>query len=348
MLPSGDASRVSPDPAGPACGPIVVAGAGAWGTALAVLLAGNGTEVRLWSHRAAQVLELASERENLRYLPGVCLPESVRPELDLPAAMRGAGLLIIATPVAGVREVCRQLSGRLPAGFPVAWAAKGIDPDSGQLLHQVVAEWLPDQAGAVISGPTFATELARGEPSALVVAAYTGAVAEAVAVRIRRASLRTYTSTDVIGVEVGGAVKNVLAIAAGVADGLGLGANARAALITRGLAEIRRLGVALGAEPATFMGLAGLGDLVLTCTDNQSRNRRYGLALARGASPVEAARELGQVAEGARTAPLVVALAARLGVELPICTEVAGLIAAERTPAAALARLLAREPREES
>jgi len=330
---------------------VAVLGAGAWGTGLAVALSGGGP-VRLWSHRAAQAAELAATRVNQRYLPGVTLPPAVMPTADLSAAIEGVGLVVFAVPVAGVAAVCRSLASLpapgLPPGLPLVLTAKGFEQPTGRLLHEVVAETLPGQPVAVVSGPTFAAELARAQPSALVVAARDHALAEAVAQRLRQPWLRAYSSTDLIGVEVAGAVKNVLAIAAGVADGLGFGANTRAALLTRGLAELTRLGVALGGETATFMGLAGLGDLALTCTDDQSRNRRFGLALARGLDAATAAREVWQVVEGARSAPLVLALAARVGVDLPICREVAAVVTGERSPREALQRLMAREHGAES
>lgn len=325
---------------------VAVLGAGAWGTGLAVALSAGGP-VRLWSHRGAQVAELNATRINERYLPGVGLPAAVTVTADLAAAVEGARLVFLAVPVAGLAGVCRALAGlppgSLPRDLPLVLTAKGLEQPTGRLQHEVVAEALPGQPVAALSGPTFAAELARAQPSALVIAARDGRLAEAVAQRVRLPWLRAYRSTDLAGVEAAGALKNVLAIAAGVADGLGFGANTRAALLTRGLAELTRLGVALGGEPATFMGLAGLGDLALTCTDDQSRNRRFGLALARGLDAAAAAREVGQVVEGARSAPLALALAARAGVELPICREVAAVIAGERSPREALQRLMARE-----
>jgi glycerol-3-phosphate dehydrogenase (NAD(P)+) len=326
---------------------VAVLGAGAWGTALAVALAAGGP-VRLWSHRPAQAAELAARRVNGRHLPGVLLPPAVVVTAELEAAVGGCRLVVLAVPVAGVAECCRALAGLGPSALardvPLALAAKGFERPSGRLLHEVVADCLPGQPIVAISGPTFAAEFARAQPTALVVAAPVRALAEAVAGRLRQPWLRAYSATDLVGVEVAGAIKNVLAIAAGVSDGLGLGANARAALLTRGLAELSRLGVALGGEAATFTGLAGLGDLVLTCTDNQSRNRRFGLALARGLPAAAAAEEVGQVVEGAGSAPLALALAARVGVDLPICREVAAVIAGERSPREALQRLMAREP----
>jgi len=343
------AAPAAADPAAPVTAGVAVAilGAGAWGTALAVALSAGGP-VRLWSHRVVQATELADRRVNERYLPDVALPPAVSVSADLATAVGGAGLVVMAVPVSGVAGLCQTLAGLgsavFPRTVPLALAAKGFERPSGRLLHEVVAAALPGQSVVAISGPTFAAELARHQPTALVVAAATHALAEAVALRLRQPWLRAYSTTDLIGVEVAGAVKNVLAIAAGVADGLGLGANARAALLTRGLAELSRLGVALGGEAATFTGLAGLGDLALTCTDNQSRNRRFGLALARGLDAAAAAREVGQVVEGAGSAPLALMLAARVGVELPICREVAAVVAGERSPQAALQRLLAREP----
>lgn len=341
--PGADLAPVATPVGEPKRSPLAVLGAGAWGTALAVVLASDGTPVRLWSHRAEQAAALDASRQNAAHLPGVELPISVRVTPDLIAAITSAAAVLVATPVVAVRPLCQQLAQSLDSRVPVIWAAKGMELGSGYWLHEILAEVLPAQPCAVLSGPTFAAELARGQPSAAVVAARDAELARALAELIRRPTLRCYSSTDVIGVEVGGAVKNVLAIAAGVAEGLGLGANARAALVTRGLAEMRRLGVALGAEPATFMGLAGVGDLMLTCTDNQSRNRRFGLALAAGQSTSEATAQVAQVVEGARTAGVLMRLARELGVELPICAEVAAIIVGETAPKEALRHLLARE-----
>jgi glycerol-3-phosphate dehydrogenase (NAD(P)+) len=345
MTDAAAAARPTAPPSGNGAA-VAVLGAGAWGTALAVALAAGGP-VRLWAQRDDQAAELARTRSNPRYLPGVLLPAGVDVTAHLPEAIASAGIILLAAPAAAVAGLCERLVEGLAPAAVLTLAAKGFEQSSGRLLHEVVEQHLPDQPLCAISGPTFAGELARGCPSALVVAARDREVAETVAKRMRQPWLRAYSSTDLIGVEVAGAVKNVLAIAAGVGDGLGLGANARAALITRGLAEITRLGAALGGQAATFMGLAGLGDVVLTCTDDQSRNRRFGLALARGLSPEDAVREVGQVVEGARTAPLALALAERAGVDLPICREVAALVAGQSTPAEALHHLLAREPRSE-
>ncbi|HEY5720448.1 MAG TPA: NAD(P)H-dependent glycerol-3-phosphate dehydrogenase, partial [Gammaproteobacteria bacterium] len=279
--------------------PIAVLGAGSWGTALAIRLAHNGNPTRLWGHDPDEVAPLARDRVNARYLPGAPFPAGLDATADLAAALAGVRDVLVAVPSHAFAETLGRLAGHAPAGMRVAWATKGLEPETGRLLSEVAAERLPAaQALAVVSGPTFAREVAAGLPTAVTVAANRRAFADALTRRLHAETFRAYTSRDLVGVQLGGAVKNVLAIAAGIADGLGFGANARAALITRGLAEMLRLGRALGARRDTFMGLAGLGDLVLTCTDDQSRNRRFGLALGRGTPPARALAEIGQVVEG--------------------------------------------------
>ncbi|MGD8310172.1 MAG: NAD(P)H-dependent glycerol-3-phosphate dehydrogenase, partial [Chromatiales bacterium] len=295
---------------------VAVLGAGSWGTALAILLARNGVEVRLWGHGTAHVSELRRARENRAFLAGQAFPGGLTPTDDLQQALAGAAEVLVVVPSHAFREVLGRIRPLLSTDAPLSWATKGLEPGSGKLLHQVAADELGERSMAVLSGPTFAREVAQGLPTAITVAATDWTHAERLAGYLHARYFRAYTSDDLIGVQIGGAAKNVLAIAAGAADGLGFGANTRAALITRGLAELMRLGLALGGRMETFMGLAGLGDLALTCTDDQSRNRRMGLALARGLSIDDARREIGQEVEGVRTAAEVHAVARRLGVEM--------------------------------
>lgn len=329
--------------------PIAVLGGGSWGTALAVLLAGNGQQTLLWARDAAQAAEMASSRCNTRYLPGISLPPQLQVHSDLGRVVRAAGDVLVVVPTQGFRALLRQIVPLLTARVRVAWACKGLEPDSGKLLHEVAGEILGAQRHiAVISGPTFAREVAVGLPTAVTVASATPSFATALAARLGNSRFRAYTSEDVIGVELGGAVKNVMAIAAGIADGLGFGANTRAALVTRGLAEMMRMGVVLEGQRETFMGLAGLGDLVLTCTDDQSRNRRVGLALARGQTLAEACASVRQVAEGVNAAREVQALARKHGVEMPITEQVCRVLYDGLDPSAAVQALLQREQKAES
>jgi glycerol-3-phosphate dehydrogenase (NAD(P)+) len=334
-------------------GKITVLGAGAWGTAVAIALAARH-DVLLWGRNALAMQQIEADRENRGYLPGFALPPTLQVSADFDAAVAhvvkpsGApSLLIAACPVAGLRPLLEQLKP-----FPVpnlVWLCKGFENGTGLLPHQVVREVLGEQvAGAALSGPSFAQEVARGLPCALTVASDSAALRERVVALVHGGNLRVYSSDDVVGVEVGGAVKNVLAIATGVADGLGLGLNARAALITRGLAEITRLGAALGGNLGTFMGLTGMGDLILTCTGDLSRNRRVGLELARGKRLDAIVTELGHVAEGVPCARAVRDLAARLGVDMPITNAVAGVLFDGDDPQAMVAQLLARDPRGEA
>ncbi|MFO1273842.1 MAG: NAD(P)H-dependent glycerol-3-phosphate dehydrogenase [Rubrivivax sp.] len=325
---------------------IAVLGAGAWGTALAAAAAARH-EVLLWARDAAQAREIAASRTNTRYLPGVALPAALAVGADREAALAHAaeGLVVVATPMAGLREQLRAL----PPGRGVLWLCKGFEAVSGALGHEIARAERPGAPCGVLSGPSFAIEVARGQPTALVAASETPALAAAAVEAFHGGALRVYTSTDIVGVEVGGAVKNVLAIAAGILDGLpASGLNARAALITRGLAEMTRLGVALGAAPETFMGLSGLGDLVLTATGDLSRNRRVGLLLAAGKPLATILAELGHVAEGVPTAAMVLARARRLGVEMPITEAVAAVLKGRLTPAEALVQLMRREARPEA
>jgi len=326
---------------------ITLLGAGAWGTALAIAFAGKN-EVTLWSREDDVAVDLRNTRENHRFLPGHKLPESVRVETDFSVAIAGADLLVIATPIAGLRPTLERLKA-LNSALPVLWVCKGFEADTGKLPHQVVAEVLGANAvcGA-LSGPSFAEEVAAGQPTAVTLAANDHQFAVDTARQLHSRRLRVYANDDLVGVEVGGAVKNVLAIATGVCDGLGLGLNSRAALMTRGLAEIARLGVALGAHRDTFMGLAGMGDLILTCTGDLSRNRRVGLALAQNKSLPQILEELGHVAEGVYTAREVVRLAGELEVDMPISKVIAAVLDGRVSASEALELLMARDPKEEA
>ncbi|SDX15456.1 NAD(P)H-dependent glycerol-3-phosphate dehydrogenase [Thiocapsa roseopersicina] len=326
---------------------IAVLGAGSWGTALAILLCRNGHRVRLWGHEIEQIDALRRDGENRLFLPGVPLPDSLSATASLDEALAGASDCLIVVPSHAFRRVAEQIARQLPAAIGVAWATKGLDPASGELLHAVAQESLGTRALAVVSGPSFAQEVAHGLPTAVTVASADAAFAERIAWLLHGERFRAYTSSDMIGVEVCGAAKNVLAIATGIADGLGFGANTRAALITRGLAELIRVGTALGGRKETFMGLAGIGDLVLTCTDNQSRNRRMGLALAAGASLADAQAKIGQEVEGVVTALAMYRLASRLGIEMPISEQVYRVLYEGVSPEGATRALLEREPKAE-
>lgn len=348
---------------------LAVLGAGAWGTALAAHAARRGA-VALWARDTSQVDAMAATRRNRRYLPEVALPDGVAPVADLDALVDAAlhhdALLVVATPMAGLEPVLGRIGerhaaalgrGEAPAPARVAWLCKGLQADSGRLGHEIAERALPGARHAVLSGPTFAVELARGQPTAMVCASRDAALAADTVALLHHGPLRVYTSDDPVGVEVGGAVKNVMAIATGIADGLpspagaaepGLGLNARAALVTRGLAEMTRLGVRMGARAETFMGLSGLGDLVLTATGSLSRNRRVGQELAAGRPLARILEDLGHVAEGVRCAPVVLARAQALGVPMPITEAVVDVLDGRCTPAAAVERLLAREARPET
>lgn len=323
-----------------------VLGAGAWGTALAMNLCA-AREVRLWARDAQHVQALQRDRENRRYLPGCHFPDALRIESDFALALDGAELLIVATPVAGLRDLLRQIAAARAAA-PVLWLCKGFERPGALLPHEIVAEEMrAGVRGAVLTGPSFAQEIAAGLPAALTLAAADGAWAASLAQALHGPVLRIYSHDDVTGAEVGGAVKNVIAIAAGVGDGLGLGLNARAALITRGLAEMTRLGVALGARAETFMGLAGIGDLMLTCTGDLSRNRRIGLALARGEAAHSTQHSLGHVAEGIYTATEVQRRARAIGVEMPITDAVCAVLEQPGSAAAVVRNLLTRDSKPE-
>jgi len=302
---------------------VAVLGSGSWGTALAVHLARSGHRAILWGIETDELTSMARDRVNRRYLPGVALPDNVEIEHDFERAVTRAELLLVVVPSHAFREVLQRISPLLRRGQRVAWATKGFELSTGKLPHEVAVEVLgPDVPTAVLSGPTFAKEVGAGLPTAMTVASRDAEYAMSLARSLSGHNFRAYASSDMVGVEVGGATKNVLAIGAGISDGLGFGANTRIALITRGLAEMMRLGEALGADKETFMGLAGLGDLVLTCTDDQSRNRRCGLLLAAGKTPEQAQSEIGQVVEGVLAARAVHDVARRVGVEMPISEQI--------------------------
>ena len=327
---------------------MTVYGAGSWGTALALQLARNGIDVLLWAHNPEKIAKYEQARENTCYLPGINFPDTLHCTDSLEAAMQHADDQLIVVPSHGFRDLLKQIKPYLHQNHSIVWATKGLEVGSGKLLHEVLIEELGDDIPyGLVSGPTFATEVAKGLPSAMTAAASTEELATRTAAAFQGGNYRVYSSNDVIGVELGGAIKNVLAIAAGISDGLGFGANARAAIITRGLAEILRLANSMGAESATIMGLAGVGDLVLTCTDDQSRNRRLGLALGRGADLDEAIAEIGQAVEGAKSSHSISALAKRAGVEMPICETVQKILYAGLSPEQAVKELLGRELKSE-
>jgi glycerol-3-phosphate dehydrogenase (NAD(P)+) len=324
--------------------PVVVLGAGAWGTALAVAAA-RRHEVLLWARDASQAALIQAERCNRRYLPQVGLPDALQVTSDLDHAMTCASqsLVIVGSPMSGLRE---RLAG-LPKGAQVLWLCKGFEAGTGALGHEIARDIRPDLRCGVLSGPSFAQEVANGQPTALVAASADAPLCAHAVQVFHGDSLRVYTSPDPVGVEVGGAVKNVMAIATGIADGLQLGLNARAALITRGLAEMTRLGLARGARADTFMGLSGLGDLVLTATGDLSRNRKVGMLLAAGLSLPDVLSQLGHVAEGVYTAPTLQERARRCGVEMPITDAVVAVLQGKLAPAQALRLLMSRESRSE-
>jgi glycerol-3-phosphate dehydrogenase (NAD(P)+) len=306
-------------------GHVAILGAGAWGTALARVLAEHGEPVALWTWQADHAAELLKARENAAFLPGFSLPEQVAPTSDLGQALRGADLVVLVVPTTALRETLRQAAPHLGADASLVTASKGIEPESLMLLSEVISDVLGQGAGgrsAFLSGPSFAQEVARGLPTNVVVAATHHELSVTVQQRLATERLRIYSSDDPIGVQVGGALKNVIAIAAGACDGLGFGHNTRAALITRGLGEMARLAIAKGGNVLTLAGLAGLGDLVLTCTAELSRNRTVGFEMGQGKPLDRVLFELGHVAEGVTTAKSAYYLAERLGVELPICNEV--------------------------
>jgi glycerol-3-phosphate dehydrogenase (NAD(P)+) len=329
--------------------PVLILGAGSWGTALAIQFARAGRKALLWGRDPTHLNALERERVNGRYLPDAPFPALLGVAINLENALAICQDILAAVPSHALRGVLTEIAPKIRPDARLAWATKGFELHTGKLPHQVAAEVLHSQLPmAVLSGPTFAREVGAGLPTAMTAAATDEAFARALAESLSGHNFRVYTSDDLIGVEVGGAVKNVLAIGAGLSDGLGFGANTRIALITRGLAEMTRLGMALGAQRDTFMGLAGLGDLVLTCTDNLSRNRRFGLAVAGGKTSQQAQTEIGQVVEGVQAAQAVREVAARLGVEMPICEQVYGVLYRNIEPAQAVKQLMSRELKPES
>ncbi|WP_194756122.1 NAD(P)H-dependent glycerol-3-phosphate dehydrogenase [Aliidiomarina indica] len=323
---------------------VTVLGAGSYGTALALCIARKGQRTILWARDQEQVEQMQQTRENSRYLPDCPFPDLLEVEGSLEKAVQASDIILVVVPSYGFAEVLEQLAPHLRASAGVAWATKGLEPETGRLLSEVATEVLGEQrALAVLSGPTFAGEMAKGMPTAIAVAANKPEFVSVLSKALHcDRSFRVYLNDDFVGMQLGGAVKNVIAIGAGMADGLGFGANTRTALITRGLAEMTRLGLALGGKPETFTGMAGLGDLILTCTDNQSRNRRFGLAIGQGKTVDQAMQEIGQAVEGYRNTREVVALAKRFGVEMPISEELYKVLYENKEPKKVAQDLLSR------
>ncbi|NMM42298.1 NAD(P)H-dependent glycerol-3-phosphate dehydrogenase [Pseudoalteromonas arctica] len=328
---------------------VTVLGAGSYGTALAICLARNGHAVTLWGRNSDDVATLAAERKNQRYLPDVTFPDTLHLEADLHTAITASQVILVVVPSHAFGDTLQQIKPSLREGAQVAWATKGLEPDTGRLLQEVAQQELGDDVPlAVVSGPTFAKEMAMGLPTAISVSSTSTAFAKQLADLLHCGrSFRVYNNNDFIGIQLGGAVKNVIAIGAGMSDGFGFGANARTALITRGLAELCRLGCALGAKSETFMGMAGLGDLILTCTDNQSRNRRFGLALGKGEGVEQAIASIGQVVEGYRNTKEVYLLAQRAGIEMPITEQIYQVLYENKDVKEAAMALLGREQKSE-
>ncbi|MGB8337261.1 MAG: NAD(P)H-dependent glycerol-3-phosphate dehydrogenase [Burkholderiales bacterium] len=325
---------------------ITVLGTGAWGTALSINLAQQHS-ITLWGRDETLLTQLSSTRENKRYLPGCKLPASVRIEANLTAALRECELILSVVPTNGLRATLEQIK-KLNCLVPIVLACKGFEAGTSKLPHEIVAEICGDITCGVLSGPSFAVEVAQGKPAALTLASRDASFAQKISQQLHGPRLRVYSSTDVVGVELGGALKNVMAIAAGISDGMQLGYNARAALITRGLAEISRLGVKLGGRMETFMGLTGLGDLVLTCTGDLSRNRKVGLELAQGKPLEKILHDLGHVAEGVSTAREAARLAEKYQIDMPITSAVNRVLEGTAEPAAALDALLSRDAKPEA
>ncbi|MDE9550821.1 NAD(P)H-dependent glycerol-3-phosphate dehydrogenase [Xenorhabdus bovienii] len=328
---------------------MTVIGAGSYGTALAITLARNGHEVVLWGHNPQHVHALQQTRCNQAFLPDISFPDNLLLEADLKNAVSTSSNILIVVPSHVFGDVLQQIKPHLQPDSRIVWATKGLEAETGRLLQDVAREILGNEIPlAVVSGPTFAKELAAGLPTAIAVSATTPEFGEELQQLFHCGkSFRVYKNPDFIGVQLGGAIKNVIAIGAGISDGMGFGANARTALITRGLAEMSRLGIALGADPSTFMGMAGLGDLVLTCTDNQSRNRRFGMMLGQGISVDDAQHEIGQVVEGYRNTKEARALAERAGVEMPITEQIYQILYCNKNVIEAAQTLLGRATRDE-
>ncbi|KAF3978017.1 MAG: NAD(P)-dependent glycerol-3-phosphate dehydrogenase [Methylococcales symbiont of Iophon sp. n. MRB-2018] len=328
---------------------ISILGAGSWGTALAIQAAKNGCKTMLWGHDPKHILNLLKAKENKHYLPGLKFPVSLKVTDDLEKAARFGSVILLSVPSHAFKTTLLQLKPYIGDNTRIAWATKGFDPENGQLLHQIVNQSFPNiNHTAVLSGPTFAQEVAAGLPAAITIASLNSDFSSQLASIFHNSRFRAYTSKDMIAVQVGGAVKNVLAIAAGIADGLGFGANTRAALITRGLQEIIRLGIKLGGQPETFMGLAGLGDLILTCTDNQSRNRRFGLALGEGKNKEAVVKQIAQEIEGISAARETYFLSIKYQVEMPIIEQTYKVLYEDLAPLTAVQNLLDRDPKAES
>src|SRR5271155_421749 len=327
---------------------MAVVGAGSWGTALAIQCARAGHPPHLWGRDAALAESMRAARRNARYLPDAEFPPSLEPVADLAAALAGVRDVLVAVPSHAFRATLLAIEPLIEEYARIAWASKGFEMTSGLLPHEVAREVFGSRPGAVLSGPTFAREVGAGLPTAMTVASRDADFAKELALRLSGPEFRAYTQSDIVGVEVGGAVKNVIAIGAGVADGMGFGANTRVALITRGLAEMTRLGLRLGAQRDTFMGLAALGDLVLSCTDDQSRNRRFGMALGSGESLAQAQGAIHQVVEGVPAARAVHDVAQRLDVDMPICREIYGIMYENKPVRDAVQALMGREVRSET
>lgn len=325
--------------------PITVLGAGSWGTALAILLARNDVATRLWGRDAAQLRVMAKERRNSRYLAEVKFPEQLNCYTELASALAGVQDILIAVPSYAFADIIKQLAAIISPQTRIVWATKGLDADTGQLLQRVVEQTLgTSHPLAIISGPSFALEVAEGLPTAVTLASNSTDFAQDLLAKLHSNCFRVYLSDDLLGVQLCGAVKNVLAIATGLTDALAFGANARAALITRGLAEMIRLGLAMGAKQSTFVGLAGMGDLVLTCTGDLSRNRRFGMALGQGLTSAQAEKSIGQAVEGLHNVQQIIKLASQHRVNMPISQQVLAIINEEKTPAQAVEALLSRAP----
>lgn len=329
--------------------PITILGAGSWGTALALYLARRGQIVRLWSVDKSEIDALHADRANHRFMPGFDFPDEIHPTHDLAEAVKDVDDVIVVVPSVGFRHTLSKLKPLIAPHTRIICAAKGLDTETGQLLSDVALEVMgKERPFAVLSGPSFAREVAAGLPCAVVIASENKAMLSDLNQRFNSSIFRIYTSTDIIGVEVGGVAKNVIAIATGISDGMELGSNARSALITRGLAEIIRLATALGGKIETLVGLSGLGDLILTCSDDQSRNRRLGLAIGRGKDIQDAEREIGQVVEGKRNAELISRLAQHHGIEMPVCETVWLILQGKLSAKDAIDRLLARNSKSEA
>lgn len=329
---------------------IAVLGAGSWGSAVAMHLSRSGQSVRLWARSEEHVANMLAKRENSRYLPGVKMPDTLMVTSDLAHALDDVSNVCLMVPSSAIAETLLKVRAHKPDVAMLTWGSKGLVMDEQfSFVHELVAHTMgPHCHIGMLSGPTFAYELAHGAPTAIVIASASKGLRDTYQQRFHHAPMRCYTVDDMIGVQLCGAMKNVLAVAAGIGDGLGLGANARSALITRGMAEMTRLGQALGANESTFMGLAGVGDVVLSCTSDQSRNRRLGLALGKGSSLEQAIKSIGQVVESVENVAKVIGLAERHNVDMPIATEVMAILQSKKTPAEGLSALLAREPRIDS